>query len=55
MGGNVAAVKPIMGLLGVHLGPPRQPMRALTIDESVEFRKDIDKLGFMDWKPANLL
>ncbi|XP_062572006.1 N-acetylneuraminate lyase-like [Saccostrea cucullata] len=52
LGGNVAAVKPFMTLVGLDLGPPRQPMRAMSVDETAEFLNDVDKLGFKDWNPA---
>ena len=39
LGGNVAAVEPMMAFVGLDLGPPRHPMRPMTVDESLEFPK----------------
>ena len=52
MGGNVAAVKPMMAFVGVDLGPPRHPMRPMTVDELLEFQKDMHEIGFQSWDPA---
>lgn len=55
VGGNVAAVKPMMALVGLDLGPPRHPMRPMTVDELMDFHKDVDLIGFKDWEPAILM
>jgi dihydrodipicolinate synthase/N-acetylneuraminate lyase len=52
LGGNVAALKSFMPLVGLDLGPPREPMRALTDDEKKQFHKEIEDLGFFSWKAA---
>lgn len=52
LGGNVAAVKPMMAFVGVDLGPPRLPMRPMTVDELLEFKKDMQEIGFQSWDPA---
>ena len=52
LGGNVAAVKPMMAFVGVDLGPPRHPKRPMTVDESLEFQKDMHEIGFQSWDPA---
>ena len=52
LGGNVAAVKPMMAFVGVDLGPPRHPMRPMTVDELLEFQKDMHEIGFQRWDPA---
>ncbi|KAK3088591.1 hypothetical protein FSP39_021002 [Pinctada imbricata] len=52
LGGNLAAFKIFMPLVGLDLGPCREPMRTLTESESKEFVKDINNLCFLEWKPA---
>ncbi|XP_062602728.1 N-acetylneuraminate lyase-like isoform X1 [Saccostrea cucullata] len=52
LGGNVAALKYFMPLVGIDLGPPREPMRAMTESEAKQFRKEIEDLGFFSWNAA---
>ncbi|XP_053402198.1 N-acetylneuraminate lyase-like [Mercenaria mercenaria] len=49
LGHNVAALKAIMKLIDVDLGPPRLPMRDPTDGELMQFRKDLQDIGFFDW------
>lgn len=49
LGGNVAALKHIMSLIGLDMGPPREPMRALTPEEYANYKSEIESIGFMDW------
>lgn len=51
----MAAVKSMMSLIGLDFGPPRHPMRSMTVDELIDFHKDVDLIGFKDWEPATLL
>ncbi|XP_056009580.1 N-acetylneuraminate lyase B-like [Ostrea edulis] len=52
LGGNVAALKSFMPLVGLDLGPPREPMRAMTGDEKKQFEKEVKNLGFFSWSAA---
>lgn len=55
MGGNVAALKYFMPLVGLDLGPPREPMKAMNENEARQFKKDVEDLGFFTWDPATIL
>ena len=45
----LAATKVVMGMLGVDVGPVRQPHVNLTPEQQTAFRKELDQLGFFDW------
>lgn len=49
LGNNVAALKAIMSLIGLDLGPSRSPMRAPTDTELNQFKQDLQDIGFFDW------
>lgn len=53
LGGNVAALKYFMPLVGLDLGPPREPMRAMTESEKQQFMQEIEDLGYSSWNAAN--
>ncbi|XP_078322876.1 N-acetylneuraminate lyase B-like [Crassostrea virginica] len=53
LGGNVAALKYFMLLVGLDLGPPREPMRAMSESEKRQFMQEIKDLGYFSWHAAN--
>ncbi|XP_052675155.1 N-acetylneuraminate lyase B-like [Crassostrea angulata] len=55
LGGNVAALKYFMPLVGLDLGPPREPMKAMNENEARQFKKDVEDLGFFTWDPATIV
>lgn len=50
IGGPVAAMKQIMGFLGIDVGPPRSPMRSFTEEEKKDFKAELEAIGFFDWQ-----
>ncbi|OWF43497.1 N-acetylneuraminate lyase B-like [Mizuhopecten yessoensis] len=49
LGGNVAALKAIMSMIGLDMGPPREPMRAITSEEFGKYKSEIESIGFSEW------
>jgi N-acetylneuraminate lyase len=47
--GYLGAAKAVMGMLGVDVGPPRLPNRALPPAEVDALRRELETLGFFDW------
>ena len=47
--GYMGAAKATMSMLGIEVGPPRLPNRALTADQQTRLRADLQGLGFFDW------
>lgn len=47
--GFLAAAKAVMEFLGVDVGPPRLPLRALSEREKAELRRALEELGYFDW------
>ncbi|KPK58091.1 MAG: hypothetical protein AMK73_09475 [Planctomycetes bacterium SM23_32] len=47
--GGLAAVKPIMRIIGLDCGPPRLPLRRLSDAECAELRGGLEALGFFDY------
>jgi N-acetylneuraminate lyase len=47
--GGLAAVKPIMRMIGLDCGPPRPPLRRLNDMECAELRRRLEGLGFLDF------
>jgi N-acetylneuraminate lyase len=48
--GYMGAAKASMAMLGVAVGPARLPNTSLTVQESTSLRKDLETLGFFDWR-----
>jgi N-acetylneuraminate lyase len=46
--GGLAAVKPIMKMIGLDCGPPRLPLHRFDAAEYEKLRADLDKIGFFD-------
>lgn len=49
LGNNVAALKALMTLTGLDLGPARSPMRGPTQEELAAYKRDLEDIGFFDW------
>ena len=49
----MAALKYFMLLVGLDLGPPREPMRAMSESEKRQFMQEIKDLGYFTWHAAN--
>ncbi|XP_052232211.1 N-acetylneuraminate lyase-like [Dreissena polymorpha] len=49
LGGNVAALKAILALVGMDTGPPRAPMRAPSAEEARAIKADLNAIGFFNW------
>ena len=47
--GYMGAAKGTMELLGVPVGPPRLPNRALSAEQQTRLHADLQGLGFFDW------
>ncbi len=47
--GGLAAVKPIMRLMGVDCGVPRLPLPALDESRCRKLRADLERVGFFDY------
>lgn len=47
--GGLAAVKPIMKMIGMDCGPPRLPLRRLDEAECEALRAELDAVGFFDF------
>jgi N-acetylneuraminate lyase len=47
--GFMGAVKAVMEMLGVPVGPARLPNGNLTAEQKSELRSKLDQLGFFDW------
>ncbi len=47
--GFMAAMKALMGMLGVEVGPARLPHVSLSPEQLVKLRADLETLGFFDW------
>jgi len=47
--GGLAAVKPIMQMIGLDCGPPRLPLRRLGEAECGALRADLEAVGFFDY------
>ena len=45
----MAALKQIMSFTGIDMGPPRSPMRQCTTEERIQFKAELEKLGFFEW------
>ncbi|KAK3087251.1 hypothetical protein FSP39_003604 [Pinctada imbricata] len=53
LGGTVASMKPLMSLVGVDVGPPREPMREMTEEETKMFLNEVKELGVINSDSAN--
>ena len=47
-GGNIAATKAFMILIGVEVGPPRLPNMPLSNEEMMSLKTDLENAGFFD-------
>ena len=47
--GYMASAKAVMIMLGVPVGPPRQPHAQLTRNDVAELKQELFSLGFFDW------
>jgi N-acetylneuraminate lyase len=47
--GGLAAVKPIMKMIGLDCGPPRLPLHRLGRSESARLRAGLEGLGFFEY------
>lgn len=47
--GGVAAVKPVMKMMGLDCGPPRLPLRTLDESQCRKLREELDAIGFFDF------
>lgn len=47
--GGLAAVKPIMKMMGLDCGPPRLPLRRLGESECEKLRAELERIGFFDY------
>jgi N-acetylneuraminate lyase len=47
--GYIGAAKATMTMLGVAVGPPRLPNRALLSEQQVKLRSELQGLGFFEW------
>lgn len=47
--GYLQAAKAVMGMIGVEVGPPRLPNRALSSQEVAALRRELEALGFFEW------
>jgi len=47
--GGLAAVKPIMQMIGLDCGPPRLPLARLDESERRQLRERLDRIGFFDY------
>ena len=50
--GGAPAIKATMGLCGFDCGPVRAPQRNLTAETLASLRRELDALGFFDWRRA---
>lgn len=50
LGNNVAALKAMMSLTELDLGPPRSPLRAPSDTELDKFREELQAIGFFEWR-----
>ena len=48
--GYMGAAKATMSMLGVDVGPARLPNTSLTSEQQRSLRKDLETLGFFDWR-----
>jgi len=48
--GYMGAAKAVMTMIGVDVGKPRLPNRALTNEQIRQLRGDLETLGFFDWR-----
>jgi len=39
----------MMSLIGLDMGPPREPMRRATPDEYKDFKTQMANIGFFEW------
>ena len=53
--GYMGAAKAVMGMLGVPVGPARQPNGNPTLHETRKLRAELETLGFFDWITAPAL
>ena len=47
-GGGVIGGKPVMKMVGLDCGPLRTPARNLTDDELIQYKKEMNEIGFFD-------